>query len=150
MTDHPDKSDEVHRWRAHPARERLTATAGAVTLILMLGIGSSIVAGTMIAGLAAVLLLVLSLRRYFFPSEYEIDGDGVTARYALGSVRQAWPEVRRCVADDRGVFISRRVRASRLDAYTGCHLLPGRGGRPSTDDIARTIRARMSADGMAS
>ncbi|MCA9295639.1 MAG: hypothetical protein KC983_03960 [Phycisphaerales bacterium] len=146
LTDQGDKAVPNQCWRAHPACERLSRTALAVLIVLALGAATALLAGSILAGGAAVILLLLALSRYFLPSNYEITDEGITARYPFRRVHQAWRDVRRCISDGRGVYLSTRARRSRLDAYTGLHVLPGLGGSPTVDDIVRIVRSHMTGD----
>jgi len=125
-------------WRAHPARQRPGA---AVLAALAVGAvaGACWLAGGPWWGLGAVVVMVASLSRFFFPSRFAIDGRGVTASYLFGSRHFDWPRIRRFRYDRFGVYLSTRSRQSRLDAYRGMHLLFGTVG----DDVLRCVRAHM-------
>lgn len=146
LTDQGDKAVPRRCWRAHPACERWSRTALAVLIVLALGAAVALLAGSILAGAASVVLLIFALNRYFLPSEFEITDEGITARYPFRRASQAWCDVRRCISDGRGVFLSTRARRSRLDAYTGMHVLPGRGGSPTVEDIVRIARSYMTGD----
>jgi hypothetical protein len=122
MTDEPN---QVFAWRAHPARERRAQAAGALGVIV--GFCGLVYLAFGSAGWAAVSLAVLlgSLSRFFFPSRFEIDAEGITARYPLRTMRRRWIELRRFVHDRNGGFLSTRARSSRMDAFQGMHILFG-------------------------
>lgn len=112
-------------WRAHPARERLLA--GVLTTLLIVALASAIYAfmGSLAWSILAVLVLVLALNRFYFPSRFVIDDDGISARYLLSRQRYEWSSVRRFLWDRRGVYLSTRRRRSWLDAYRGLNVLFG-------------------------
>ncbi len=140
MTDHsrPDFS-----WQVHPARERRGA-AVATSLIILAVAGAvwASVANWAWAALAVVLLLV-GLNRFFFPSRFTIDESGITAKYPLRTLRYRWEDLRRFVCDRHGGYLSTRSRRSRLDAYRGMHLLFGR----DREAVIGQIRARLAPGG---
>ncbi len=105
-------------WQAHPAVERTgRALLGAV---IVLGIVASIWVSFQSVGwcILAVVVLVLSLNRFYFSSRFDIDAEGITARFPLGTRRCLWADVRRFVTDQNGGFLSTRRR--------GMHVLFGR------------------------
>ena len=89
---------------------------------------------------AACLVLLAALSRFFFPSRFMIDADGITARYLLHTQQIKWCDIRRFVQDDRGGYISTRAKRSWLDAYRGMHILFG----IHREAVIERIRARLS------
>ncbi len=85
-------------------------------------------------------VLVFALNRFFFRSRFEIDADGITARFPLRKQRVRWADTRRFVVDDNGGFLSSRVKRSRLDAWQGLHVLFGRQREP----VIESIRAHLA------
>lgn len=127
----PPASD-VCVWKAHPARSN--PLRGAMALLVVLAAGWGVQAWVALpgwsiaAGCTAALLLFLNLNRFFLPSRFEMDDEGITARYALSSRRFLWKDVRRFAHDDDGGILTTRRRPSRLDPWKGLHLLfDGRG-----------------------
>jgi hypothetical protein len=131
--------ENILAWQGHPARERPGATLGAAAIIVAAGAAAWFSFGPA-WGVAAVIVLVAALNRFFFPSRFVIDEEGITARYPLRRQRLCWAELRRFVHDEHGGFLSTRVRSSRLDAYSGMHLLFG----THRDAIVEQIRARLN------
>ena len=129
-------------WQAHPARERIGAAAlglsviGALTGVVLLSFQSLVWAA------AACLVLLVALNRFFFPSRFMINADGITARYLLHTQQIKWCDIRRFVQDDRGGYISTRAKRSWLDAYRGMHILFG----THRETVIKRICARL-ADG---
>ncbi|MCH8315916.1 MAG: PH domain-containing protein [Planctomycetes bacterium] len=127
-------------WQAHPARERIGTAAlglsviGAITGAVGLSFQSPVWAA------AALLVLLAALSRFFFPSRFLIDADGITARYLLGTQQIRWRDIRRFVQDHRGGYISTRAKRSWLDAYRGMHILFG----TDREAVIERIRARLS------
>jgi len=73
----------------------------------------------------AVVVLVVGANRFFFPTRYELDDEGITARFPLKTSRYRWAELRRFVYDRSGGFLSPRAKRSFLDEYRGISLLFG-------------------------
>lgn len=129
-------------WRAYPARQRPAAAVLAGLAIAAVALASAAVGGVF-WGILAVVVLVLSLNRFFFPSRFVIDSEGVAARYLLGTQRFAWSEIRRFCCDRHGLYLSTRSRPSRLDAYRGLHLLFG----ARREEVLSRIRASLGPEG---
>ncbi|MEM7230346.1 MAG: PH domain-containing protein [Planctomycetota bacterium] len=116
----------------------------AVVLVSGLSVATVVYSGSVLVGVAASGLLILALNRFFLPTRFEIDEDGITARYPLRRARQRWGEIRRCVSDQHGVFVSTRARRSRFDAYSGMQILPGVDGSPTVPDIVQLVNAHRA------
>lgn len=92
-------------------------------------------------GVLAAIVMVLALNRFFFPSRFEIDNTGISARYVISHQELKWTEIRRFHHDAHGAYLSTRVRRSRWDAYRGMHVLFGN----RRDDVLSEIRKRLAA-----
>ena len=118
-----DETMSPFSWRAHPAKERLAYTIGALIVILAFAALAYLAFGSPAWAGLSIVVLVLALNRFFFPSRYTIDEEGITANYPLRKVRMLWKDLRRFVHDRHGGYLSTRARVSRLDAYQGMHIL---------------------------
>lgn len=92
-------------------------------------------------GLFAILIMVVGCNRFFFPTRYELDAEGITARFPLKTIHYQWTELRRFVYDETGGFLSPRARRSFLDEYRGISLLFPEDAEP----IIAEIRQRLPA-----
>ena len=69
-------------WRAHPAHARPVAAMAAGLIILAVAAAVWVSFGVA-WGLASAMVLVLALHRFFFPSRFSIDQEGIVAHYLL-------------------------------------------------------------------
>jgi hypothetical protein len=136
-----DQPDRAFSWRAHPAAEHRGRAALAAVAVLAVAAAAAAFAGSAWWGLFALVVLVVALNRFYFPSRFTIDDDGITAAYPLRTRRCPWTELRRFVHDEAGGYLSRRIRPSRLDAFGGMHVLFG-GQRELIIDRIRRLMAR--------
>ena len=127
-------------WTAHPARERSAAAVIASCAVLCASVLVYLAFDGLWWGVGAALLLVTTLNRFYFPSRFQIDDEGITARYLLRRQRLKWKDIRRMACDGHGAYLSSRSRASRLDAYSGMHVLFGR----KRDSVVEQLRAHLS------
>jgi hypothetical protein len=110
------------RWRSWPLTENLPRSILRVALFLglcaLVGVGF----GGWEYALLAMVLVGLSLLRFFLPTTYVLDEQAATAR-VLGPARKLpWSQVRRVGVGPAGVFLSPFERPSRLDSFRGMFL----------------------------
>jgi len=134
-----DGPREEYSWQAHPARERAGHAAAAAFVVVVLGLMCGLLMQNSLWGVLAVAVMAAALNRFFFPSRFSIDEEGITARYPLRSRRLRWADLRRFAHDGEGGYLSTRTRPSRLDAWRGMHVLFGGRG----EDVVPRIRARL-------
>ena len=98
-------------WRSHPAREHTGRAM--IGLVIIAGLTAVIFAGFgPWWALGACVVLLLSLHRFYFPSRFVIDEQGITAAFLLRSRSLRWQDIRRFVHDQNGGYLSTRSRAS--------------------------------------
>lgn len=134
-------SRDEFSWSAHPAAERPGHAIAAAIAVIAVAAAVWFSVDSLAWGGVAIVVLVVSLNRFFFPSRFHIDADGITAGYLLVRKRASWRQLRRFIHDDRGGFLSTRSKASRLDAYRGMHILFGE----NREHVIRAIKSRMAA-----
>ena len=132
-------------WRAHPMRERVWRATIGIAIITILGALTGLMMQNPWWGLLAVVILVGFLNRFFFPSRFAIDENGITASYPLGRQRLRWDELRRFAYGEDGGYLSRRARRSRLDGFRGMHVLFGRQRESVIEQIRRRLPEGESA-----
>ncbi|MGC1275350.1 MAG: hypothetical protein WBC44_16710 [Planctomycetaceae bacterium] len=112
-------------WTVHPARRSLPKLVAAVAATLAAGVLAAMIAESAAVGLLSVALLVLSLRRFYFPTRTIVAEDGVAVRCLGLETRRSWDRLNRFRYDEHGAFLSTRARPSALDVLTGLHLTWG-------------------------
>jgi hypothetical protein len=140
---HEDAPQPEFAWRAHPAREHVGRAALGSTVIVALAAFTALFMQSLAWGVFAAAILILALNRFFLPSRFAIDAEGITARYPLRRRRLRWSELRRFACDDHGGYLSTRARRSWLDAYRGLHVLFGE----HRDAVSARIRAHLREGG---
>jgi hypothetical protein len=129
-------SNGALEWSAHPARQRPLA---ALTALVVCSAFAAIVWVSFGAGwsVLSIVVLVLSLHRFFFSSRFVIDAQGVSATYLLRRQRLRWSDVRRFVSDERGGYLSTRSALSRWDAFGGIHIIFNQNRQRVIDEVNR-------------
>ena len=131
-------------WAAHPARERLGPAVATAVAILAFGSAAGVFMQHAGWAIFAVVVLLLALNRFFLPSRFVIDADGITARYPFGRQRFRWADLRRVATDGRSAYLGTRARRSWLDAYRGVHVLFGRQREAVMERINAHLGARTA------
>jgi hypothetical protein len=111
-------------WYAHPLREHAIRGVIGMTIIAGFALFAAILMNSVVWGVLAAGVMVLLLNRFFFPSRFSIDEEGITAWYPLRRARFRWAELRQFVHDRHAGFLSTRAASSRLGAR-GMHILFG-------------------------
>ena len=135
----PDKPTEFS-WCAHPARERTGPAVAGLVIVAAFAAAVWVAFGSVTWAVFSAAVLVAALNRFYFRSRFEIDADGITARFPLRTKRFRWAEVRRFVVDANGGFLSPRAKRGRLDAWQGLHVLFG----SQRDAVIERIRAHLA------
>ena len=136
---------ETHReavtWRVHPARERVGAACFALAIVgATMWAVAELMESLWWAALPFVFFLI-TLQRFFLPSAFRIDDDGISAGTLLSTNRIRWPDVRRFQHDTHGGFLSDRKRPSFRDAFHGVHLVFHKNG----EEVVQVIEERMAS-----
>lgn len=113
----------VLSWRVHPARQRPAATVAALSVVATITGLTIHLMGSVWWGFLPALFLLLTLQRFFLPTKYRLDEEGVSMRAAFTSATLRWDEIRRFRSDEEGAYLSRRSRPSPFDSFQGLHLL---------------------------
>jgi hypothetical protein len=132
-------TEQPYSWRAHPARDRRAQASLALTVMLAF-CGFVYLAFSSLAWAAlSFAILLASLSRFFFPSKFTIDEEGIIANYPLRRVRMKWAHLKGFVHDANGGYLSTRMKPSRLDGYMGMHILFGRHRDAMIERINRQL-----------
>ncbi|MDY7110180.1 MAG: hypothetical protein SYC29_16235 [Planctomycetota bacterium] len=120
-----DDDGQAFSWQAHPLRERAGRAVAGVLVVAAL----AVVAGQLMQSawwsMFTIAFLLLALNRFFFPSRFVIDAEGITASYPVRRLRLRWDELRRFAHGRSAAFLSTRARPSWWDGRRGMLVLFG-------------------------
>lgn len=140
LTDHgTDASSVASTWTVHPARERPGRAVAAGVVIIAATVLVYLMMHSAAWAAAFAVALLLSVNRFYFPSRYRIDAEGITAYYPFSRKSLRWEQVRRVQVDQVGVLLSPHARATRLDRRDGLSLDFGR----HRDEVLARLRAAL-------
>lgn len=133
------KPEAAFTWSVHPARERPVRTVLVSGVILLAGRFVQLESGLLIAGFGAMLVLVLVLQRFFFPSRYRIDAAGLSEFGVWGQRTILWSAVRLAEIGGHGAWISELERRHWREGRRGVHVLFG----SQREKITAHLRAHL-------
>jgi len=122
--DFPDleESPPSVQWRSWPVRERMAAASMVVGGLVAAGLLVRWITGQTHLALVAVAVLAIALARFFLPTLFELNPDGVS-QWRLGRRRRIpWREIRSYEICAAGVLLLPHADPCPLDAYRGLYL----------------------------
>ncbi|HLK57724.1 MAG TPA: hypothetical protein VKU00_14255 [Chthonomonadaceae bacterium] len=132
---------QVHLLRRYPQRLPI------LIVTLLLGAGCVwMVFHHPLPVLAAVLLLLGSVREYLFPVDYWITTQEASARGPGLRGTVLWKEVRRCLREKQAVTLTPLAKPSRLDAFRGVTLRFAPKGQPGDRASVLQVVARCAPE----
>ena len=109
-------------YRSLPLRDDYPRSLALPAIVAAIAAGVGVSFGSAGWAVFAAGVLGISLARYFFPTEYRLDAEGVRVRF-LGQVRaRRWAEVRGVYPHGDGVHLSPFASPSRLDPFRGIYV----------------------------
>jgi hypothetical protein len=127
-------------WTAHPARRRPRDLALVVAVL-------AITAGTVLMSfrsaylaLLAVVILVVAIAPFLFPTRYTITDEGIEAVRALTRRSRRFADLRRLDVGPGAALASPFARRHFMDRYRGILLLFDGSDR---DEVVKILRARI-------
>jgi len=140
-----DSDIDILEWTVHPMREQ--PVRAAMVLIAMLACGTLVTLSVpdpqlgLMAGGGAVFFLFLTLNRFFLPSRYRLDQNGIAVRYPFGSKSLRWKDLRRFPHDQAGGYLTTRARKGAFDRRGISVLFGARGA-----EIIPRIKSAMESN----
>ena len=110
-------------WRIHPFKRDWRISGGLCVVLLLVPILTTAYVGSLALGLFFMVVMLVSLSRFFLPTEYQLDSEGVTIKSTFGTNQRSWAQFRSCYPDKNGVLISPFAGPSRLENFRGMYLI---------------------------
>ena len=133
-------------WTAWPAAESPGRTSVLLVAIMALAGLCGMIGGDFLWAVTGAALMMLGLNRWFLPTTFEVDGDGILVGDPLRRRTVAWKDARRLVIDPGGGWLSTsrggRRSSSGLDLYWGRDAVGNRA-------LLRSFARRAVASGVA-
>ena len=123
MSQASDPAAATLTWSVHPAREGPVRLALAVGVISIFAAAVFSTTGSILWAVFVAAIFFLSLARFFFPTVYTLDNDGLEARLPYRAIRRRWSDFASCQVERNGIFLSPYRKPSRLENYRGLFLM---------------------------
>ncbi len=136
-------SDLRLSWVVHPLRQESPLKSLAlVAAIAAFSVVAAVSLESAVYGIVSLIVLTLSMARYFLPTRYAVDEAGVSSGLVSHAPRP-WRDFARADVRPGGMLLSPFLRPSRLDSYRGVYLRFA----PDTDGpaVAELAQARIQA-----
>ncbi|MDG2093706.1 MAG: hypothetical protein P8J89_00350 [Phycisphaerales bacterium] len=145
MTDEATRHQgDALEWTAHPLREQPLRAVMASVVVLACGWLVSLavpnVLGGVLAGAGSILFLFFMLNRFYLPTTYRLDENGIAVRYPIGTRSIRWQDLQRFPHDASGGYLSTRQRGGMFDSRGISVLFAGRG-----EEIIPRIKSAMTS-----
>jgi hypothetical protein len=129
--------DPEVEWTVHPVRRRPFVSV--LVTLLIIGITAAVfyTTNSRIFGVLALVIMLLSLAKFYFPTRYSFDPQGITIGTTTQSLRKKWSQYRSYYPDKNGVLLSPFSEPSRLENFRGLYIMTERDNR---DDIIAYVK----------
>ncbi len=128
-----------YSWNSHPAKERPVAAVVVLTAILTIFYFVYDITGSPVMVLVAVLIFMISLSTFFFPTKYTVDEKQVVIKYLYSSKERNLSAFRTIFPGRRGVLLSPFLGPSRLENYRGFYLRYGKDNKERVDEFLKDL-----------
>lgn len=132
MADEAERHQEdTLEWTSHPVREQpLKAFLVSVVIMIcaqLVGMSVPNLLGGVLAAVGSMAFLFLMLNRFYLPSRYRLDENGIAVRYPIGTRSMRWRDIQRFPHDESGGYLSSRQRGGAFDSRGMSVLFAGQG-----------------------
>ena len=132
----------VFEWVSHPLKQSYYKSVLAIGSV----IASAILCGYFMDspgfGLLGGTVLFLSLGRFFFPTRYKLDHNGIGVKTITTNVTYKWSRYRTVYPDRNGALLSPFMGPSRLESFRGLYIT----FTDNRERIMEFIKARLKSE----
>lgn len=115
----------LYEWVFHPAKANWLVTALVTTFLFLLLVIVYWLTESRFFTFVGTLVLVGSMRSFYFPTTYQLFEDRIKVTYTISSLNKPWDIYRSVYPERNGVFLSTFTRPSRLENFRGLFLKYG-------------------------
>lgn len=112
-----------YSWTSFPAKDNIMKSIFAILVIAAISTVIYIVYHSSGWAIFAALVLVLSLRRFFFTNYFSIGTDGVSVAYLFGKKFLPWDRIKTFKSGETGAYLSPMRSVSRWSINRGIFLI---------------------------
>jgi hypothetical protein len=126
-------------WTAHPVKRRPLLSAAVTLFILLLAILVQTMTSSTLFGVLALVVLMASLTKFYFPTSYKLGDRHVIVKTTLQTLTKDWSIYRSCYPDRNGILLSPFPEPSRLENFRGLYLMFSE----NKDEVTAFVKAHI-------
>jgi hypothetical protein len=128
-----------YSWKSHPAGERPVAAVVVTLFILIVLYLVYDLSDNLIMVLVGILIFLVTLSTFYFPTRYTVDEKIVTIKYVFSAKSRNLSAFRSVFPGLRGVLLSPYLAPSRLENFRGFYLRYGKDNKAEVDSFLRDL-----------
>ena len=109
-------------WTSHPAVLNKKKTIFSGFIIILFGYVVFIGFQSIYWSLFSVIILIFSLKQFYFPVHYSISNKGIRKKFIFGNNSMDWTEITRFSKNNKGGILYSHPKKSFLDYFSGIEL----------------------------
>lgn len=128
-------------WVSHPFVQSTKRASFALSAVFASGFFAAWMMESAGFGIIASALLFFSLSKFFFPTRYRLDENGVTVKSTTQTFTRPWKQFRSYYVDPNGVLLSPFAVPSRLENFRGLYVT----FKDNKDEVVAYVKAHIKA-----
>lgn len=126
-------------WTSHPLKRRPLVSVAVTLFIIFIGlIVHSLTASTFFTT-AALIIMLGSLGRFYFPTGYILTESQVTIKSTTHTITRNWSTYRSFYTDNNGILLSPFTEPSRLENFRGVYMI----FNDNADEVAAFVKKHI-------
>ncbi len=110
-------------WTVHPVKRRPLVSVAVSAFIVIVVALVRITTDSQAFAVLALVVMAASLAKFYFPTKYRLDQNGVTVKTTTQTLVKEWKLYRSCYPDKNGILLSPFASTSRLENFRGIYLM---------------------------
>ena len=135
----PVDEGETLEWTCHPMKRRPLTTILVMLFVMVVGAGVYSWTESRVFAVFALVVLLASLARFFFPTSYRLSDRRITIKTVTQTLHKDWEVYRTSYPDKNGILLSPFVQPSRLENFRGLYLLFNN----NRDEVGEFVNQRL-------
>jgi len=142
-----DSQGPVLAWTVHPVKRRPLVSVAVTAFVIFIAIMVYTWMESHWFTALALLIMLMSLAKFYFPTYYKLTDKGVTVKSTSQTLVKEWKLYRSCYPDKKGVLLSPFVQPTRLENFRGLYVMFEGNGDEVTAFVREQIaRARQKSE----
>jgi hypothetical protein len=144
----PDQGPRLE-WTVHPVKRQPWVSAAVSAFVILVVILVHSWMQSHLFTLLAMLVMLGSLAKFYFPTHYQMNDKSVTVKTTTQTLVKEWKLYRSCYPDKKGILLSPFATPTRLENFRGLYIMFEKNNDQVTafvkDRIARALQSDATA-----